>query len=83
MRALEPEVANAVWAAVEALIPKREDTHPLGCHRRRISDRICFRGILIRPSNLPVCAGSPSTSTGHYTGSNTVGKGGPWSSSTG
>ena len=48
MRALEPEVINAVWAAVEALIPKRENTHPLGCHRRRIPDRICFRGILIR-----------------------------------
>ena len=24
-------------------------THPLGCHRPRISDRVCFRGILIRP----------------------------------
>ena len=48
MRALEPEVTNAVWAAVEALIPKREDNHPLGCHRPRIPDRICFRGILIR-----------------------------------
>ena len=48
MRALEPEVTNAVWAAIEALIPKREDNHPLGCHRPRIPDRICFRGILIR-----------------------------------
>ncbi len=48
MRALAPEVTNAVWAAVEALIPKREDTHPLGCHNPRISDRICFRGILVR-----------------------------------
>ena len=48
MRALEPEVANAVWTAVEALIPKREDTHPLGCHRPRIPDRICFKGILVR-----------------------------------
>ena len=48
MRALDPEVLNAVWAAVKALIPPREDNHPLGCHRPRIFDRLCFRGILIR-----------------------------------
>ena len=48
MRALDPEVLNAVWAAAKALIPPREDNHPLGCHRPRISDRLCFRGILIR-----------------------------------
>ena len=48
MRALDPEVTNAVWAAVEALIPAREDNHPLGCHRPRIGDELCFRGILIR-----------------------------------
>jgi transposase len=48
MRALEPEVVDAVWAAVEALVPTRDDGHPLGCHRPRVSDRLCFRGILIR-----------------------------------
>jgi transposase len=48
MRALDPEVVNAVWAAVEALIPERVNNHPLGCHRRRIPDRVCFEGILIR-----------------------------------
>ena len=48
MRALEPEVVDAVWTAVKALLPPPQDTHPLGCHRRRISDRLCFRGILIR-----------------------------------
>ena len=48
MRALDPEVANPVWAAVEALLPSREENHPLGCHNPRISDRICFGGILIR-----------------------------------
>jgi transposase len=47
--ALEPRVANAVWQAVEGHLPPRPpDTHPLGCHRRRISDRECFDGILIR-----------------------------------
>ena len=44
MRALEPEVANAVWAAVEALIPSREVNHPMGGHRPRIPDRVCFSG---------------------------------------
>ena len=48
MRTLDPEALGAVWAAVEALLPAREDNHPLGCHNPRISDRICFRGILIR-----------------------------------
>ena len=48
MRALEPEVANAVWAAVEALIPSREVNHPMGGHRPRIPDRVCLLGILIR-----------------------------------
>lgn len=48
MRALESEVADAVWAAVEALLPPRADTHPLGCHNPRIPDRVCFAGILTR-----------------------------------
>ena len=48
MRALDPEVVDAVWKAVEPLIPSRPDTHPLGCHRRRIPDRLCFWGMLIR-----------------------------------
>jgi transposase len=48
MRALDPEVVDAVWAAVEPLIPKPDVRHPLGCHRRRVPNRDCFRGILIR-----------------------------------
>lgn len=48
MRALEVEVVDAVWAAVEPLLPSRTDDHPLGCHRPRVSDRICFEAILIR-----------------------------------
>ena len=48
MRALEPEVADAVWRAVEPLLPPVDAAHPLGCHRPRVSDRLCFRGILIR-----------------------------------
>lgn len=48
MRALDQEVVDAVWSAVEPLIPRPEISHPLGCHRRRASDRVCFQGILIR-----------------------------------
>jgi transposase len=49
MRAFDPEVVDAVWAAVEPLLPVRpSDTHPLGCHRRRVADRDCFEAILVR-----------------------------------
>lgn len=48
MRALDPEVVDAVWAAVEGLLPRRVDDHPLGCHRPRISDRLCFEAMLVR-----------------------------------
>jgi transposase len=49
MRAFDTEVVDAVWSAVEPLIPARPgDEHPLGCHRPRVPDRVCFQGILIR-----------------------------------
>jgi transposase len=48
MRALAPEVVDAVWAAVEPLLPPADQSHPLGCHRPRIPDRICFQAMLIR-----------------------------------
>ncbi len=49
MLALDPRVADAVWTAVQAHLPPRPvDTHPLGCHRPRLPDRDCFRGILVR-----------------------------------
>ncbi len=48
MRALDPEVVDAIWAALEPLVPVPEDGHPLGCHRPRASDRECFRVMLVR-----------------------------------
>ncbi len=48
MRALDQEVKDAVWAAAEPLLPQRPDSHPLGTHRRRVPDRVCFEGILVR-----------------------------------
>jgi transposase len=48
MRAFDPEVVDAIWAAIEPLIPVVADTHPLGCHRHRVPDRDCFQVILVR-----------------------------------
>lgn len=48
MRALDPEVVDTVWAAIEPLVPVPLDTHPLGCHRRRAADRDCFEVMLVR-----------------------------------
>jgi len=45
MSALKPEVFDAVWEAVKALFPASDRSHPLGCHRRRIPDEVCFRGL--------------------------------------
>jgi transposase len=48
MIALQTEVVDAVWAAVEQLLPETADEHPLGCHRLRVPDRLCLWGLLIR-----------------------------------
>src|ERR1700740_2970144 len=48
MRALEAKVVDAVWSTVAALVPDPPSGHPLGCHRRRVPNEVCFRGILIR-----------------------------------
>lgn len=48
MRAFDPEVGDAVWAAIKPIIPVPVDTHPLGCHRPRTPDRDCFDVILVR-----------------------------------
>src|SRR3974390_2237 len=48
MRALEPEVFDAVFAAVDPLLPEPSSLPPLGCHRPRVPDRLCLWAILIR-----------------------------------
>lgn len=48
MRALDVALREAMWAAIVPLLPERVDNHPLGCHRRRVPDRVCFDGIMIR-----------------------------------
>lgn len=49
MLALDPTVVDAIWASFGAYLPERDMcTHPLGCHRPRISERNCFEAILFR-----------------------------------
>ena len=48
MLALDPRVFAPVWETVESLIPPVVDHHPLGCHRPRVDNEICFRGIVAR-----------------------------------
>ena len=48
MRALEPEVVDVIWAAVEPLLAVRPVRDLGRGHRPRIPDRLCFWGILVR-----------------------------------
>ena len=47
VRALDPEVVDAVWAAVAPMIPPHPESHPLGRHRRRKSDFECSAVLLV------------------------------------
>lgn len=38
---------DAIYATIEPLLPEPPD-HPLGRHRPRVPDRLCFWGVLIR-----------------------------------
>lgn len=42
MPALPSSVIDPLWDQFAALIPEHIDTHPLGCHRPRIPDRVVF-----------------------------------------
>jgi transposase len=49
MLALSPRAVEAVWQALQPRLPQRPVVvHPLGCHRRRLPDRVCFVGLLVR-----------------------------------
>jgi transposase len=48
MRALDPEVVEVIWQAVDPLLPAEVETHRLGGHRSRVPDRLCLWGMLIR-----------------------------------
>jgi transposase len=40
--ALPSSILEPLWVQISALLPPRQDTHRLGCHRPRIPDRIVF-----------------------------------------
>jgi hypothetical protein len=40
--ALPSSVLEPLWVQGSALLAARPDTHPLGCHRPRIADRVVF-----------------------------------------
>ena len=42
MPALPSSILEPLWVQIAALLPTRHDTHPLGCHRPRIPDRVVF-----------------------------------------
>ena len=42
MPALPSSILEPLWVQVSALLPTRQDTHPLGCHRPRVPDRLVF-----------------------------------------
>ena len=42
MPALPSSVLEPLWVQVAALLPTRQVSHPLGCHRPRIADRVVF-----------------------------------------
>ncbi len=42
MPAVPSCILDPIWHQVQALLPVRDDRHPLGCHRPRIDDRLVF-----------------------------------------
>jgi len=44
--ALPPYLIEPIWQQFSALIPKRQTSHPLGCHRPRIPDDVVFEKLV-------------------------------------
>jgi transposase len=44
--ALPPYLIEPIWQQFSALIPQRRTSHPLGCHRPRIPDRVVFEKLV-------------------------------------
>lgn len=42
MSELPPYLIEPIWQQFSALLPERRTSHPLGCHRPRIPDRVAF-----------------------------------------
>ncbi len=46
MPALQPYIIEPIWEQFRVLLPERKTNHPLGCHRRRIPDRVVFEKLV-------------------------------------
>lgn len=46
MPAIPPYIIEPIWDQFKALLPEREQTHPLGCHNPRIPDRVVFEKLV-------------------------------------
>ena len=46
MPALPPYIIEPIWREFRALLPERKTDHPLGCHRRRVPDRVVFEKLV-------------------------------------
>jgi hypothetical protein len=44
--ALQPYLIEPIFEQFSSLIPERQTTHPLGCHRPRLPDRIVFEKLI-------------------------------------
>ena len=42
MPAVPPYIIEPIWEQFAVLLPKHEETHPLGCHNPRIPERVVF-----------------------------------------
>lgn len=46
MPALPPYITEPIWEQLVVLLPQTQTSHPLGCHRPRIPDRIVFEKLI-------------------------------------
>jgi hypothetical protein len=59
--AVPSSLLEPVWAEFTALLPERGEfhpDHPLGCHRRRIPDRVVFEHIVEALVHAGACRGA-------------------------
>ncbi len=46
MPAIQSYFIEPIWEQFRALLPEREVSHPLGCHRSRIPDQVVFEKLV-------------------------------------
>ena len=60
--ALPSSILEPFWVQVAALLPTRQVSHPLGCHRPRIADRVAFDKLThVLGCSAAATGGSPIT----------------------